>query len=274
MKKFLSMLFGAVLLLSMSSCRERIDAGHEGILVNLYGDNKGVDDVVLVTGTVWYNPLFKRVYEYPMYVQAIDFAPFEINAKDGSKFVIDPTINLNPVQGKSPAIFKKYRKNMDVVMHDVLRTHIVNAYRLKLNAYTTDELVSKREEFERVTEEHLREVLLKENFELGEMTSGLKYPDALERSITAKNEAVQNALRIENEVAAIEAEAKKKIAAAEGEAQALKIKGDAEAEYNRKIAASLSPLIVQQNMIKNWDGKLPTLYGGQGMLLDPSKFVK
>ena len=82
MKKFLSMLFGAVLLLSMSSCRERIDAGYEGILVNLYGDNKGVDDVVLVTGTVWYNPLFKRVYEYPMYVQAVDYAPFEINAKD------------------------------------------------------------------------------------------------------------------------------------------------------------------------------------------------
>lgn len=273
MKKFLSMLFGAMLLLGMSSC-ERIDAGCEGIRVNLYGDNKGVGDVALVTGRVWYNPITTEVYEYPMYVQTIDYPAFEINAKDGSKFVIDPTLNINPVQGKSPEIFKKYRKPLNTVMQDVLRTHIVNAYRLKLNAYTTDELVSKREEFERVTEEHLREVLLKENFELGEMTSGLKYPDALERSITAKNEAVQNALRIENEVAAIEAEAKKKIAAAEGEAQALKIKGDAEAEYNRKIAASLSPLIVQQNMIKNWDGKLPTLYGGQGMLLDPSKFVK
>ena len=85
---------------------------------------------------------------------------------------------------------------------------------------------------------------------------------------------MQNALRIENEVAAIEAEAKKKIAAAEGEAQALKIKGDAEAEYNRKLAASLSSLIVQQNMIKAWDGKLPTLYGGEGVLLDASKYVK
>ena len=61
-------------------------------------------------------------------------------------------------------------------------------------------------------------------------------------------------------MAAIEAEAKKKVAAAEGEAQALKIKGDAEAEYNRKISASLSGLIVQQEMIKKWDGKLPT-YG-------------
>lgn len=67
-------------------------------------------------------------------------------------------------------------------------------------------------------------------------------------------------MRIENEVAAIEAQAKKQVAAAEGEALALKIKGDAEAEYNRKISASLSSLIVQQNMIEKWDGKLP-VYG-------------
>ena len=36
--------------------------------------------------------------------------------------------------------------------------------------------------------------------------------------------------------------------------------GDAESEYNRKIAASLSPLIVQQMMLDKWDGKLP-VYG-------------
>lgn len=32
------------------SCVQRIDAGHEGIRVNLYGSDKGVDDVSLVTG--------------------------------------------------------------------------------------------------------------------------------------------------------------------------------------------------------------------------------
>ena len=31
---------------------ERIDAGYEGIKVNLYGDGKGVDDVSLVTGAL------------------------------------------------------------------------------------------------------------------------------------------------------------------------------------------------------------------------------
>ena len=252
-------LLGFSAMLVMASC-DRIDAGHEGIRVNLYGDEKGVGDVALVTGRVFYNPLTTEIHEYPTYVQTVDYEPFEINAKDGSKFTVDPTININPISGKSPEIFKKYRKPLKDVITHVLKTHIANAYRIKLNAYTTDELVSKREEFEKATEDYLREILLKENFELGEMTSGLKYPDALVRSIDAKNQAVQEALRIENEVAAIEAEAKKKVAAAEGEAQALKIKGDAEAEYNRKISASLSGLIVQQEMIKKWDGKLPT-YG-------------
>jgi len=258
-KKISALLLGVVAMMIMASC-ERIDAGHEGIKVNLYGDDKGVGEVALVTGRVWYNPLTTEIHEYPTYVQTVDYEPFIINAKGGSEFTVDPTININPVVGKSPEIFKKYRKPLTEVIKVALKTHIVNAYRTKLNAYTTDELVSKREEFERAIEDHLREVLLKENFELGEMTSGLKYPESIVNSINAKEKAVQEALRIENEVAAIEAEAKKKVAAAEGEAQALKIKGDAEAEYNRKISSSLSGLIVQQNMIEKWDGKLPT-YG-------------
>ena len=38
--------------LCLTFCSERIDAGSEGILVNLYGSDKGVDDVSLVTGRV------------------------------------------------------------------------------------------------------------------------------------------------------------------------------------------------------------------------------
>lgn len=269
------LLLGAImwLTMSMSSCT-RIDAACEGIKVNLYGSDKGVDDVVLVTGMVWFNPFTEEVYEYPTYVQMVDYEPFEINAKDGSKFTVDPTLNINPISGKAAAIFKKYRKPLDEVIHDVLKTHIINAYRIKLNAYTTDELVSKREEFERVTEDYLREVLAKENFELGEMTSGLKYPESLERSITAKNQAVQEALRISNEVAAIEAEAQKKIAAAKGNAEAQRITADAEAYYNRTVSASLSNTLVQMKALEKWDGKTPIVSGGASTFIDASKFVK
>lgn len=240
---------------------ERVDAGYEGIKVNLYGDDKGVDDITLVTGAVWYNPITTAVYEYPTFVQTVDYAPFSINAKDGSSFTVDPTISLKIVDGKSTEVFKKYRKeDITEVINTTLYNYVRNAFRIQLNNYTTDELVSKREEFEKAIEERLSKELLAENFQLEQMTSGLQYPQTLVNAIDAKNAAVQEAQKAQNEVLKIKAEAEKKIAAADGEAQALKIKGDAEAEYNRKIAASLSPLIVQQMMLDKWDGKLP-VYG-------------
>jgi len=262
MKTIIKLLCVLTLVFGLSSCGyERIDAGYEGIKVNLYGDGKGVDDVSLVTGAVWYNPVTTAVYEYPTFVQTVDYPPFSINAKDGSSFTVDPTISLKIVDGKSPEVFKKYRKEDIVeVINTTLYNYVKNAFRIQLNNYTTDELVSKREEFEKSIEDRLSKELLAENFQLEQMTSGLQYPQTLVNSIDAKNAAIQQALKAENEVKTIEAEAKKKVAAAQGEAEALKIKGDAEAEYNRKISASLSVLIVQQGMIKKWDGKLPT-YG-------------
>lgn len=245
----------------MTSCYTRIDAGYEGIKVNLYGNDKGVDDVTMVTGAVWYNPLTTKVYQYPVFVQTVDYPPFSINAKDGSSFTVDPTISLKIVDGKSAEVFKKYRKeDITEVINTTLYNYVRNAFRIQLNNYTTDELVSKREEFEKAIEERLSKELLAENFQLEQMTSGLQYPQTLVNAIDAKNAAVQEAQKAQNEVLKIKAEAEKKIAAADGEAQALKIKGDAEAEYNRKIAASLSPLIVQQMMLDKWDGKLP-VYG-------------
>jgi hypothetical protein len=40
----------------------------------------------------------------------------------------------------------------------------------------------------------------------------------------------------------------------------MKIKADAEAYYNKTISASLSPMIIQEDFIEKWDGKLP-VYG-------------
>lgn len=249
MKKIVSlMIFAAMICCCNCSCT-RVDAGHEGIKVNLYGDNKGVDDVELVTGWVWFNPIAEAVYEYPTFVQTVNYPAFTINAKDGGAFVVDPTVNMNLIPGKASDVFVKYRRDMDEVMEEVLFTHIKNAYRIKLSNYTTDEIVSKREEFEKVTEDYLRQVLLAENFELGEMTSGLQYPETLEKAIIAKTEATQNAQRAQNELELAKANAEKLLVAAraEKEANELKTKG-------------LTPAVLEQMWIEKWDGKLP-MYG-------------
>ena len=105
-----------------------------------------------------------------------------------------------------------------------------------------------------------------EGFTVTEFTSQITPPESLRQMIEAKNAAVQAALKAENEVKEAEANAKIAVAKAEGEARAMKIKADAEAYYNRTIAASLSPLIVQEDWIEKWDGKLPQVQGSEKMM--------
>lgn len=231
----------------VTSCGyERIDAGHEGILVNLYGDDKGVGDISLCTGAVWYNPFTQSVYEYPTFVQTVDYEPFTINAKDGSEFTVDPTVSLKIVDGQSPAVFKKYRKELSEVINGTLYNYVKDAFRIQLNNFTTDYIVSNRDSIESAIEKHLSATLAKENFQLEQLTSGLKYPDVIVQAVNAKNKAIQEAQKATNEVAVAEANAKKLLVAAQAEAEANKLKQQA-----------LTPAILEKMWIEKWDGRLP-----------------
>ncbi len=243
---FIIIIFGIVVL---NSCTERIDAGYEGILVKLYGSEKGVQDVNLVTGRVWYNPITESVYEFPTYVQTIDYGAFTVNAKDGSVFTVDPTLSFKVRDGNSPMIFKKYRKTIREITETTLYNYIKDAFRIEFNKYSTDSIISNREQFENSIQINMGELLKKEGFQLEQMTSGIQYPETITEAINEKNAAVQKALRVENEFKVVQAEAKK-----------LLIQAEAEAKANELRRLSLNPLLIQQQFIEKWDGKTP-IYG-------------
>lgn len=231
-----------------SSCT-RIDAGYEGILVKMYGTSKGVQDVSLVTGRVWFNPFTESVYQFPVFVQTADYEPFTVNAKDGSVFTVDPTISFIVETGKSPQIFKKYRKGLDEITGTTLLNYVKDSFRIQMNKYTTEELISNRQKFENDVQNTLDSALKLNGFKLEQLTSGLKYPDAIVMAIDAKNQAVQQAMQVENELKVAEAQARKKIVDAEADARA-----------NELRQKTLTPLLIQQQFIDKWDGKTP-LYG-------------
>jgi regulator of protease activity HflC (stomatin/prohibitin superfamily) len=249
MKKFLFLALAASAMLINSSCAERIDAGHEGIKVNLYGDDKGIGQVSMCTGMVWYNPITTAIYEYPTFVQTVDYEPFTINAKDGSEFTVDPTISLKIIDGKSPEVFRKYRKELKDVVNTTLYNYVKNAFRIQLNNFTTDYIVSNRDSIESAIERYLTADLLKENFQLEQLTSGLKYPETIVKAVNEKNRKIQEAQAAENEVRVAEAKAKSILVAAQAEAEANRIKQQA-----------LTPQILEKMWIDKWDGKLP-VYG-------------
>jgi regulator of protease activity HflC (stomatin/prohibitin superfamily) len=251
-----------VVVFLMASC-ERIDAGHVGVKVNQYGDNKGVDDIIAVTGVVFYNPITTRIYEFPTFIQHKEYKgdnSFIVNSKDGSEFSVSPIMNYSVQRDKVPSIFAKYRRPLEDIEEGFLKTAVYDAFRLATNKYTADELISNRAVFEVEVRRLLDGQLLKEGFTINQFTSNLIYPETFKRSIEAKNNAVQAALRAENEVKTAEAQAKIKVATAEGNAQAMLTSAKAEAESNRMKQVTLTPLLLQLEYINKWDGVLP-VYG-------------
>lgn len=251
-------ILGAMLLTLclFTSCAERIDAGHEGIKVNLYGDDKGVGDVSMVTGMVWYNPFTTAVYEYPTYAQTIDYEAFEVNSKDGTKFTIDPSMIVKIEDGKSPIIFKKYRKKLDEVINGSLYIYVKDAARIVFNQFTADSIISNRAMVDKAFDSRVRETLEREHFILEQLTPGIAYPQSYEDAINAKNKAVQDEMRVLNEVKVAEANAK----VAEANAKKRVVEAQAEAEANKLRNTALTPAVLEKAWIDKWDGKLP-VYG-------------
>jgi regulator of protease activity HflC (stomatin/prohibitin superfamily) len=272
-KPILAGISGFLLLVFLFNSCERIDAGHVGVKVNLYGDNKGVDDVVAVTGMVFYNIFTTKIYEFPTFIQHKEYKgenSFIVNSKDGSEFSVSPIMNYSVQREKVPAIFSKYRRPLEDIEEGFLKTAVYDAFRLATNKYTADELISNRAVFEVEVRKLLDNQLLKEGFVINQFTSNLIYPETFKKSIEAKNNAVQAALRAENEVKTAEAQAKIKVATAEGNAKAMLTSAKAEAEANRMKQQTLTPLLLQLEYINKWDGKLP-VYGTAPMLYKPVK---
>lgn len=236
------------LVLSLASCT-RIDAGYDGILIKQYGSEKGVQDVSLVTGRVFYNPWTEDVVQMPTFVQTVDYTAFTVNAKDGSSFTVDPTLSFGVLKGNAPKIFTKYRKDLKEVTNTTIFTYVKDAFRIQMNKYTTDEIVSNREKFENDVQNTLKLVLEKDGFYLEQLTSGLEYPATIVTAVNNKNKAVQEAMMVENQLKVAEAEAK-----------ILIVKAEAEKKANELKQQALTPLLIQQQFISKWDGKT-ALYG-------------
>jgi regulator of protease activity HflC (stomatin/prohibitin superfamily) len=263
-----------LMIFSFTGC-ERIDAGHVGVKVNLYGDGKGVDDVTEVTGWVLYNPISTKIVEFPTYVQHKEYKKIEegvdesfvVNSKDGSEFHCSPMVNYSVKREKVPYIFGKYRVELDRIEEGFLKTSIFDAFRVVANSYNADALISNRQEFEIKVRQVLEKQLSPEGFILQQFTSNLVYPETFKKAIEAKNNAVQSALMAENQVKTAEAQARIKIATAEGNAQSLLTNARAEAESNKLRQQTLTTLLLQQMWIEKWRGNVPSTILGSNQNL-------
>lgn len=233
---------------------ENIDAGNVGIKLNLYGADRGVDKVSIVSGRVWYNTWTTRVIEFPTFVQNVDYKPFKINTVDAASFDIDTKMQYRVLSDSVPKIYTTFRAPLTEIQGEgrYIQTAVYDAFKAIVPKYTSDSLMARRAQFEIEVEEVLKMRLSLRGIVLEQLTSNITPPESMARAIEQKNASIQAKFAAENQAKQAIAEATVIKARAEGEAAAVLIKARAEAESNRLKQQTLTPLLIQQEWIKAW----------------------
>ena len=282
------------------STSTRVDAGHVGIRVKLAGSDRGVQDMPVVTGWVFYNPITEQIVIFPTSVQnvvwtanahegrpideSITFSSAEgvnVNADVGLSFHIEPSL--------APKLYGRFRQNDMMALADgYVRNTVREAFNDVASKMPVQDIygAGKSKMLGDVTKE-CRDVLGKDGFVIDQLTinGALRLPQNVADAINRAMEATQNAIQSENRVRQVRAEADQAITQAhgaaeaarqkaQGDADALLIRARSEAKANEIIRLSTSPAVLQYRALEHWDGKLPTYNaGGQLPLLtfDASK---
>jgi regulator of protease activity HflC (stomatin/prohibitin superfamily) len=266
----------------------RVDAGHVGIRVRLAGSDRGVQDMPVVTGWVFFNPLTEQIVLFPTSVQNVVWTqsahegrPFDesitlsssegvnVNADVGLSFHIEPSL--------APRLYARFRLNdLDALSDGYMRNTVREAFNDIGSRLSVQDIygAGKSRMLQDVTQK-CRDVFGKDGIIIDQLTinGALRLPSNVMDAINRAMEATQNALQSRNRVAQVEAEATQAITQAHGEAEAarqkaqgdadaLLIRARAEAQANEIIRLSMSPAVLQYRALEHWDGKLPTYTAG------------
>ncbi len=285
-----------VLLLGGCGC-DRVDVGHVGLKIQMAGSNRGVQDIPLVSGWVFYNPMTERVLEYPVYTQTTSWAAnnatneeISFNSKEGLAIQGDISLSYQLAEDHAPHFYVKFRtQDLASFTHGYLRNVARDQFNEVAGTYAIEDLYGpKKEEFIQAVKLRVNKEMEPFGITVGQFgfIGAPRLPDNVSKAINNKIASTQAAIQLENELRGATASAKKVVAAAQGAADAriAQAQGEAtskvllaesEAKANNLIAASISPnvlewkrLAVSQNVVARWNGVRPQVEaGGQGMIL-------
>lgn len=250
----------------LAAC-SKVPAGNVGVVVNLYGEDKGVDLVVKGPGKYWpgWN---EEYYLFPTFTLTDIYADqqtLSFQDKEGTQLSADVGISFAVNPAKVGAVFQKYRRGIDEISDLYIRNMVrdaINQQTSKLDA--SDIYGAGKEELLQSVTKVVRDQVepIGINVEKIYWVSPIRLPDNIAKAINAKAEATQRAQQRENELQTAKAQAEIEREKARGEADAKLIQAKGEADANKLVQASLTKELVDYTVAQRWDGILPTTTGG------------
>lgn len=269
-------------LISAVLCMERIPAGYVGVVYNMNG---GVDGEVLTQG--WHLvPPTKKVTTYSIGIEqsyltsedkgdSPDDDSFNIPTSDGKTVRVNLEFSYRFDEERVADTFVMFKgKSGEVIKDTFIKPKIVAwTQEVSANYPVTDIFGDKRTEINAELDTYLRDKFDKygiiiDTVNFTDISVDSETAAAIQKKVTAQQEL--ELANIEAETAKINAEKDKEVAQiaaekavieAEAKANATRIAAEAEADANAKIAASLTPELIEKIKYEQWDGKMPTVSG-------------
>lgn len=276
MRIIIAIVLLAAVALGISGCRTSVPAGFVGVKVDLYGDEKGVQQEVVGVGKYWLT-WNEEIYKFPTFNQMHNYdRPFGFQTKDsmgvdayiGAEYRVDPE--------KVATVFQTYRKGVEEITDINLRQKISDSLIKHSGKMDITKLAEggKSELLQLVTLD-LRTELDPIGIKVVKVSllSDLKYPDVIREAIDDKIRASQKAMARENEVAQSKAEADKAIEDARGVAESMLLKARAEAQGIELKGTALrdNPQVIELEKVNRWNGVLPLYTGGPTPMISMTK---
>lgn len=263
--KLLTSLSIIALTLSLTSC-DRVPAGYRGVVVNLYGSDKGVADLSVGVGR-YYLGWNKELYLFPTFLQNYswkDDQAITMQTSEGLSIKTDAGITYNIEPENVVKVFQKYRLGIDEITNTFLHNMVRDAMNEIASTMTVEQIYgAQKEHFIQLVNEKVKKEAAETGIEIDKiyLVGSFDLPESVVNSINSKIQASQNAMKVENEVATARAEAQKTIVEAQARGQQILINAESQAKANKILAESLTPEFVSYQAILKWNGQLPKFSG-------------
>ncbi len=263
------MAIGIIGTISLSSC-SKVPAGYRGVIVNLYGSDKGVAEQSVGVGR-YYTGWNSELYLFPTFLQNYSWKEEQaitMQTSEGLSIKTDAGITYSIQPDNVVKVFQKYRLGIDEITNTFLHNMVRDAMNEIASTMSVEQIYgAQKEVFISKVNEIVKHEAGSNGIEVEKiyLVGSFELPATVINSINSKIQASQNAMKVENEVATARAEAQKTIVEAQARGQQILINAESQAKANKILADSLTKEFVSYQAILKWDGKLPTFTGSNAV---------
>lgn len=280
-------IFGGIIL--GITCMERVPAGYCGVVYNF---STGVSGDVLDQGWHFVSPT-KKVTTYSVGIEqsyltsedkgdSPEDESFKTPTADGKSLQVDLEFSYKFDREKISNTFVTFKGQSGESVKNTFIKPKMRAWTQEVTAKypVTDVFGDKRQELNEALDVYLKKKfepygIVIDTVNFTNISTDAETSAAIQKKVTAQQElelanieakTARVQANKDKEVALIAAEQEKEKATiyaeqlkikAEGEAEAKRIAADAEAEANQKIAASLTPELLEKKKLEKWNGSVP-----------------